>query len=272
MRGLFAAVGLILIGGGAMTQKAAAPAVKNVLLVHGAFANVASWNKVIPQLQAKGLNVVAVSLPLTGFADDLAAARRALATLDGPALLVGHSYGGAVITELGSDPKVAGLVYVAAFAPNDGQVLGDLGKEFAPAPGLAELKPQADGFLMLSPKGVVEDFAQDLPVEEKQVMIATQPFTSGAIFGAKVSSAAWHKKPTWYVVAGDDRMIPPDLERSFAKQMGATMTVISGSSHVVMLSHPKEVAGVIERAASGAKQRGSAARHATTLGASGTSI
>jgi pimeloyl-ACP methyl ester carboxylesterase len=236
-----------------MTQNAAAPAVKNVLLVHGAFANAASWNKVIPQLQAKGLNVIAVSLPLTGFADDLAAARRALATLEGPALLVGHSYGGAVITEVGSDPKVAGLVYVAAFAPDDGQVLGDLGKEFTPAPGLAELKPQADGFLLLGPKGVVEDFAPDLPVEEKQVMIATQPFTSGAIFGAKVSSAAWHKKPTWYVVAGNDRMIPPDLERSFAKQMGATMTVISGSSHVAMLSHPKEVAGVIERAASGAK-------------------
>src|SRR5882724_1638591 len=232
------------------TADAPKPAVRNVVLVHGAWADGSSWAKVIPLLEAAGLHVVAVQNPLTSLQDDVAAVQRAIALQDGPVLLVGHSYGGAVITEAGTDPKVAGLVYVAAFAPDAGQAVGELGKEFPPAPGGAEIRPDAGGFLMMTRKGIEEDFAQDLPRAERKILAATQGPTNGAALGAKVTNAAWKTKPTWYVVAANDRMISPDLERQFAKTMKAK-TITVPSSHVPMLSHAQQVAKLIIEASKG---------------------
>lgn len=222
--------------------------VHNIVLVHGAWADGSSWAKIIPLLQAQGFHVVAVKNPLTTLADDTATTKRAIALMDGPVLLVGHSYGGAVITEAGTDPKVAGLVYVAAFAPDAGQAMGDLGKDLPPAPGGAELRPDAQGFLSLTAKGIEEDFAADLPLAERKVLTATQGPTNAACFGAKIGQPAWRAKSTWYVVASNDRMIQPELERQFAKAMNAK-TLELPSSHVPMLSHPKEVADFIAAAA-----------------------
>lgn len=226
----------------------AAGGVRNVILVHGAWADGSSWAKVIPLLEKAGLSVVAVQNPLTSLDDDLAATRRAIAQQDGPVILVGHSWAGVVITEAGADSKVAGLVYVAAFAPDVGQRAGDLGKDFPPPPGGAEIKAGADGYLTLTTKGVMEDFAPDLSVAQRKIIAATQGATNGAMFGTKVTNAAWKTKPSFYVVAANDRMINPDLERKFAKAMKAK-TITVPSSHVAMLSHPSEVAKLIIEAA-----------------------
>jgi pimeloyl-ACP methyl ester carboxylesterase len=232
----------------AFAGEAIARGVRNVVLVHGAFADGSSWSKVIPLLQKAGLNVVAVQNPLTSLDDDLAATKRAIALQDGPVILVGHSWAGVVITEAGTDRKVVGLVYVAAFAPDVGVPVSDLGKDFPPPPGGAEIRPGPDGYLTLTTKGVMEDFAPDLPVAQRELIAATQGATNGAVFAAKVPNAAWKTKPTWYVVAANDRMIQPDLERKFAKTMNAK-TITLPSSHVAMLSHPSEVAKLIIEAA-----------------------
>ncbi len=224
------------------------PGVRNVVLVHGAWADGSSWAKVIPLLEKAGLKAIAVQNPLTSFEDDLAATKRAIALADGPVILVGHSWGGVVITEAGADAKVAGLVYVAAFAPDVGEAIPDLGKEFPPAPGGAEIRPDATGYLTLTTKGVFENFAQDLPLAQKKLIFATQGATNSAVFGAKVANAAWKAKPSWYVIAANDRMIQPDLERKFAKQINATSITLP-SSHVPMLTHPAEVAKLITEAA-----------------------
>src|ERR1700728_2524630 len=187
--------------------------IKNIILVHGAWADGSSWSKLIPLLQAKGLHVVCVQNPLTSFADDVAETKRIIDAQDGPVLLVGHSYGGAVITEAGNDPKVAGLVYVAAFAPDKGESSGSLGKPYGATPGVTELRPLADGFLILTPKGVSEDFAPDLPIGERDILLATQTPTQGAALGTEISTAAWRTKPSWFVIASNDRMISPDQER-----------------------------------------------------------
>jgi pimeloyl-ACP methyl ester carboxylesterase len=223
---------------------------KNIVLVHGAFADGSSWSKVIPLLLAKGYKVTAVSNPLTTFQEDVAATKRAIAAQDGPVTLVGHSYGGVVITEAGNDPKVSALVYVAAFAPDAGQSIVDISKPFPPPPGPQTAIPVGDGFILLSAEGIETDFAQDLSGEEKALLTAAQPQTSGSIFGAQPTKAAWHSKPSWYIVASNDRMIAPEHEASMAQQLNATTTTLP-SSHVVMLSHPKEVAKVIEEAATG---------------------
>src|SRR5271170_2525921 len=225
--------------------------IRNVVLVHGAWGDGSNWSKVIPLLEAKDLHVVAVQIPLTSLADDVASTRRAIALQDGPVLLVGHSYGGAVITEAGNDPKVIGLVYVAAFAPGDGESVVSISKPYPPAPLGAELRPDAQGFLSITPKGIAEDFAQDLPKTEKEVLTATQGPTNGAAFGAPVTTAAWKTKPSWFVIAGDDRAIPPDLEKAEAVRMKATSITLA-SSHLAMLSHPTEVAELIANAAMGA--------------------
>ncbi|MGA2415243.1 MAG: alpha/beta hydrolase [Candidatus Sulfotelmatobacter sp.] len=226
----------------------ASPAVKSVVLVHGAWADGSSWSKVIPLLQAKGLNVVAVQNPLTSLADDVAATKRALALLDGPVVLVGHSYGGVVITEAGNDPKVVALVYVAAFAPGDGESVASMSKPYPPPPLGAELRPDAQGFLSVTPKGIAEDFAQDLSPMEKKLLTATQGATNSAAFGANITTAAWKTKPSWVLIASQDRAIPPELEKAEAAAIKATSITVA-SSHVAMLSHPKEVAALIEQAA-----------------------
>jgi len=227
---------------------------RNVVLVHGAWADGSSWAKVIPLLQQRGLNAVAVQNPLTSLADDVATTKRAIARQEGVCLLVGHSYGGAVITEAGNDPKVVGLVYVAAFAPDEGEAVGDLGKDLPPPAGLAELRPDEQGFLTLTAKGIQEYFAPDLAPLERNVMTATQGPTNATVLGAKITRAAWRNKPTSYVVAGNDQMIPPDLERRFAKAMKA-QTITVPSSHVPMLSHAAEVARLIIEAAQSARER-----------------
>jgi len=221
---------------------------RNVVLVHGAFADGSSWARIIPLLEKSGLNAVAVQNPLTSLDDDLAATRRTIALQDGPVILVGHSWAGVVITEAGIDPKVVGLVYVAAFAPDVGQAVGDLGKDLPPPPGGAELRPGPDGYLTMTTEGVMANFAPDLPVADRKLIAATQGATNSAVFGAKVANAAWKTKPTFYVVAANDRMIQPDLERRFAKAMNAK-TIAVPSSHVAMLSHPTEVAKLIIEAA-----------------------
>jgi pimeloyl-ACP methyl ester carboxylesterase len=226
--------------------------VKNIVLVHGAFADGSSWSKVIPLLQAKGFHVTSVGIPLTSFADDVAATKRAITAEDGPVLLVGHSYGGVVITEAGNDPKVVGLVYVAAFAPDANGTITEISKPFPPPPGATKVKPLTDGFILLTADGIETAFAQDLTKEEKALLIAVQPQTASAIFEAKPTAAAWQNKPSSYIVASNDNMIAPEQEKSMAKQINATTTVLP-SSHVAMLSHPKEVAKVIEDAAAGKK-------------------
>ena len=224
--------------------------IKNVVLVHGAWADGSSWSKIIPLLKAKGLHAVAVQNPLNSIADDVASTNRTINAQDGPVLLVGHSYGGAVITEAGNNPKVAGLVYVAAFAPDEGETLGGLAQRFPTSPLFGEIQPIEDGYLLLTPKGVMEDFAQDLSPEEKSLILATQGATQGAILATPIKAAAWHSKPSWFVIASNDRAISPEQEISTAKRMGSKTLTLS-SSHLPMLSHPEEVAEfVIEAAAS----------------------
>jgi len=222
--------------------------VTNVVLVHGAWADGSSWSKVIPLLQAKGLNVSAVQNPLTSIADDVAATHRIINAQDGPVLLAGHSYGGAVITEAGNNPKVAGLVYVAAFAPDEGETLGGLAGKFPVAPAFSEIHPIEDGFLLLTRKGILEDFAQDLSLSEQNVLFATQAATQAALLSTPIKTAAWHTKPSWFVIASNDRSISPEQEISTAKRMGAT-TLTLPTSHVAMLAQPQKVADFIAQAA-----------------------
>src|ERR1700728_2844987 len=231
-------------------QNSATPPIHNIVLVHGAWADGSSWSKVVPLLEKKGLHVVCVQNPLTSFRDDVAATKRIIDAQDGPVLLVGHSYGGAVITEAGNNPKVAGLVYVAAFAPDQGESAGSLGKPYGVTPGVGELRPLSDGFLVLTDKGILEDFAPDVALAERTLMIATQVPTQGAALGAPITTAAWRTKPSWFVVASNDRMIAPEQERVTAKRMNAKTLTLS-TSHVPMISKPKEVSDFIVNAASG---------------------
>jgi pimeloyl-ACP methyl ester carboxylesterase len=224
--------------------------IKNVVLVHGAWADGSSWSKVLPLLQASGLHAVAVQNPLSSIADDVASTNRLIDAQDGPVLLVGHSYGGAVITEAGNNPKVVGMVYVAAFAPEEGETLGGMAAQYPTPPAYSEFRQVDDGYLVLTEKGVRESFAQDLSAAEQSLVFAVQGATQGAILGTPIKKAAWHSKPSWFVIAANDRTIAPEQEISTAKRMGAkTLTV--ASSHLAMLAQPKKVAGfVIEAAAS----------------------
>jgi pimeloyl-ACP methyl ester carboxylesterase len=232
---------------GPATAAPSAP-VRNIILVHGAWADGSSWSKVVPLLSAKGLHVTAVQLPLTSLADDAATVRRAIALEDGPVVLVGHSYGGAVITEAGGDPKVSALVYVAAFAPDAGQSAGSLSASVAPPPMAAEVRPDSQGFLKLTKTGIYKDFAQDVSLAEKLELYAAQAPTSVKSLGGAITAPAWRGKPSWYIVAAGDRAIPPTLEAAMAKSIGAKTTTVQGS-HVIMLSKAPAVAAVIEDAA-----------------------
>lgn len=223
--------------------------IKNVVLVHGAWADGSSWSKLLPLLQAEGLHAVAVQNPLSSIADDVASTNRLINAQDGPVLLVGHSYGGAVITEAGNNPKVAGLVYVAAFAPDEGETLGGMAQAFPAPPLFSEIKPIEDGYLLLTPKGVRESFGQDLSPEEQNLVLAVQGATQGAILATPIKKAAWHEKPSWFVIASNDRAIAPEQEISTAKRMGSKTLTLS-SSHLPMLSHPEEVAEFVIEAAS----------------------
>ena len=220
----------------------------NILLVHGAWADGSCWSKVILLLQAKGYSVTAAQIPLTSLENDIDVTRRLLSEQSEPTVLVGHSYGGVVITEAGDDPKVAGLIYIAAFAPDVGQSVGSLGASVEPAPMGAEVRPDAQGFLKLTEAGVKNDFAQDLTPTEKSILFAAQAPTAAAAFGENVSVASWKAKPSWYLVATADRAIQPSLERAMARAINAK-TVEIASSHVAMLARPEETANLILEAA-----------------------
>lgn len=223
-------------------------ALSDVILVHGAWADGSSWAKVIPLLAAKGLTVTAVQLPLTSFDADVAAVRRAIARAEGDVVLVGHSYGGAVIGQAGNDPKVARLVYVDAFAPDAGESAGALFSKFQSAPLGAELRPDPEGFLKLSRAGVFDLFAQDLDEDEKALVFATQGPVNGAALAGTLGEAAWRTRPTFYLVGNEDHAIPRAEQERMAARMNATVAHVS-SSHVPMLSQPAAVADFIVEAA-----------------------
>lgn len=215
-----------------------------VVLVHGAFADGSSWNAITPLLQAKGLKVVAVQNPLSSLADDVAAVKRVVDAQTGKVVLVGHSWGGAVITQAGVSDKIKALVYVAAFAPSEGEALGTVGKDYPVPPGIPTLKPDLNGNLELSPESYAKNFAQDLPASTSAVLATTQGLFPAKAFGEAVTFAAWKNKPNYYIVATKDRMIDPGLQAAFAKKLNAVTTTVP-ASHVPMLSQPRAVADVI---------------------------
>jgi pimeloyl-ACP methyl ester carboxylesterase len=220
-----------------------------IVLIHGAFADASSWNKVIPILQSDGYAVTAVQIPLSSLSDDVAATKRVLDAQTGPVVLVGHSWGGAVITvAAASNKNVKSLVYVAAFAPEAGEVVTAPAGKY-PDPELnSVLKPDEAGFVYIDRARFHDAFARDLPEADTRIMAATQKPINSKAFGETVPAAAWKTIPSWYIVSTEDHAINPDLERYYAKRIGATTTEIK-ASHVPFLSHPKEVARVIEAAA-----------------------
>lgn len=233
-----------LLAGVSLIPAQAAAHDTTVVLVHGAFADGSAWQKVIPLLQAKGVKVVAVQNPLSSLADDVAVTRRAIAAQSGKVVLVGHSWGGAVISEAGTSDKVQALVYVAAFAPQAGEAVGALGKEYPVPPGITTLQADAGGYLSLPDASVAANFAQDVGAAEQRLIAATQGPINGKAFGEPLSAAAWTVKPSYYIIASKDRMIQPALQRDFAQRMKAKVTTLP-SSHVPMLSQPRQVAQVI---------------------------
>jgi pimeloyl-ACP methyl ester carboxylesterase len=230
----------------ATTSASAKPA---IVLVHGAFADASSWSKVIPILQKDGYYVTAVQIPLTSLEDDVAVTRRVIAAQKGPVVVVGHSYAGAVITDAADGDNVKSLVYIDAFAPEAGEPLASAGDKFAAPPLNTALVPDAAGFLYVDRAKVHDVFAKDMPEADANIIAVTQKPVNSSVFGAKVTSAAWKTKPSWFIIGTEDRAINPDLLRFYAKRIGAKTTEIKGSSHVPFLSHPKEVVRVIESAA-----------------------
>lgn len=223
----------------------------NVALVHGAWADGSSWSKVIPLLQDKGFNVTGVQIPLTAIEDDVAVTKRLLAAQDGPTVLVGHWYGGIVVSGAANgSSNVKALVYIAAFGLDEGESIEALGKN-GPAPaGAAQIRPDANGFLWINREAFGQAFAADADAIQARVMAAVQKPLSVASFTGKSGAPAWKKIPSWYMVAANDEMILPQAEEFMAKRMGATVRSVP-SSHAAMISHPKEVADLIAQAADG---------------------
>jgi pimeloyl-ACP methyl ester carboxylesterase len=244
--GLLGAIAAMSVMPG-MAQAQNAPVAKNVVLVHGLYADGSSWIDVIPYLQRAGLQVTAVQNPLTSLADDVAATRRVLALQDGPTVLVGHSFAGTIISEAGNDPKVSALVYVAARAPDAGEDFGALAAKYPKPPASAGVIKK-DGFFWLSEEAFLRDFAGDVEPSRARALYAVQGRGADALPTTKTTTAAWKVKPTWYQVSTEDRTINPNLERFLAKRMNAT-TVELDSSHVSLVSHPKEIADMILLAA-----------------------
>jgi pimeloyl-ACP methyl ester carboxylesterase len=221
----------------------------NIVLVHGAWADGSSWSAVIERLQASGYHVTAPQFPMTAIADDVARLRQVLDFQDGPTVVAGHSYGGQIMTSLGTDaPNVAGLVYIAAFGIDQGESLGALLSQGPVTPALAHLFTDKQGFGWLSEDDFVHHFAADVDPVKAKVMYAVQQALAGSAFTDVMGVPAWKSLPSWYLVATEDQAIPPDAERLFASRMGAT-TVEVPSSHVAMVSHPDEVTQLIETAA-----------------------
>ena len=222
--------------------------VKNVVLVHGGFVDGSGWAGVYKALKRDGYTIAVVQNPTISHADDVADTKRVVASQNGPVVLVGHSYGGAVITEAGNHPNVAALVYVAAFAPDKGESVETLIKDPPPGAPVPPILPPQDGFLFLDRGKFAASFAADVNPDDAAFMADSQvPWGVPALSGT-ITEAAWRKKPTWYLVATEDRMIPPDAQRAMAKRAGATVTEVKGS-HSVYVSQPQAVASFIEKAA-----------------------
>jgi pimeloyl-ACP methyl ester carboxylesterase len=221
----------------------------NIVLVHGAWADGSSWSAVIERLQADGYNVTAPQFPMTTLADNVARLREALDLQNGPTIVAGHSYGGQIMTALGTNaPNVVGLVYIAAFGLDEGESIGALLSQGPVTPALAHLSIDKQGFAWLSEDDFVNHFAADVDPVKAKVMYAVQQALAASALGDVMGLPAWKSLPTWYLVAADDQAIPPDAERQFARRMGAT-TVEVPSSHVAMVSHPEDVVKLIETAA-----------------------
>ena len=245
---------LLLLTCGVLSAQNQEHRVRNIVLVHGAWADGSGWKGVYEILVKDGYNVSVVQEPETSFKDDVAATKRALAQQDGPCILVAHSYGGSVITEAGTDPAVVGLVYVAAHMPDAGENEADDGKRFpSDLAKSGAVKKTPDGFTYIDPAQFHEYFAADLSAEQAAFMARSQVFNLGDNFAATITTAAWRSKPSWMVVAGSDRTINPDLERWYAERAKSHKVEVAGASHCVFISHPKEVAALIEEAASHAR-------------------
>ncbi|MBV8213807.1 MAG: alpha/beta hydrolase [Verrucomicrobia bacterium] len=240
---LAVAVSSIVLAGSTL----AAPAIKNIVLVHGAFVDGSGWQGVYDILVKDGYNVTVVQDPLTSLEEDVAATKRILDRQPGPTILVGHSYGGAVITEAGTDPHVAALVYIAAHAPDEGETEVANGKKFPNS--IRPLVKTSDGFVFIDPANFPADFAGDLPREQAEFMAHSQMPTAARVFATPITNPAWKTKPSWYLVAKADKTINPDLERMYAERAHSHKAEIEGASHAVFVSHPKEVAALIEEAA-----------------------
>lgn len=221
----------------------------NVVLVHGAWADGSSWSAVIEQLQRDRYSVIAPQFPLTTLADNVARLRQVLGDQPGPTIVAGHSYGGQIITALGTEaPNVIGLVYIAAFGLDEGEAIQDLVPPGHPTPATAHLRVDAKGFAWLPQEDFVNHFAPDVDRVRANVMYAVQQPLPLSAFGERMGTPAWKNLPSWFLVAKEDQVIPPDAERSFAQRMGATTEEIE-SSHVAMVSHPDTVVKLIEKAA-----------------------
>jgi pimeloyl-ACP methyl ester carboxylesterase len=252
LKNSFASAAAFLVLAGTASPVLAAP-VKNIVLVHGAFVDGSGWKPVYDILVKDGYGVTVVQDPLTSLEEDVAATKRILERQPGPCVLVGHSYGGAVITEAGTDPHVAALVYIAAHAPDEGETEAANGKKF---PNSSKpLIKTPDGFVFLDPANFPTDFAADLPREQAEFMAHSQMLTAAKVFTTPITNPAWKLKPSWYLVAKDDKTINPDLERMYAERAHSHKVEIDGASHAVYESHPREVAALIEEAGQHADQR-----------------
>jgi pimeloyl-ACP methyl ester carboxylesterase len=242
---------ILSMGENTMAQTKSTAVVKNIVLVHGGLVDGSGWEGVYNVLKKDGYTVTIVQNPTISLADDVAFTKRAIAAQNGPVILVGHSYGGAVITEAGNDPKVAGLVYIAAFALDKGESVSSLIKDPPPGAPVPPLLPPVDGFLLLDKAKFPASFASDVSPEKAEFMADSQvPWGLNAL-GSTISEAAWKAKPSWYLLTTEDRMLPPDAQRLMSKRAGATVVEVK-SSHAVYVSHPQAVAHIIEEAARGA--------------------
>jgi pimeloyl-ACP methyl ester carboxylesterase len=251
------AIVFILLGvslSNASDAQASTLPVKNIVLVHGAFADATSWAKIIPILEADHYHVVAVQNPLTSLAADVAATRRIIDLQDGPVLLVAHSWGGVVVTEAGNTPKVAGLVYISAYAPDSGQSANDASAPYGWTDGQKQIRLDSDKFASMTSEGVSADIAQCLSTADQRLFLAVQGQTYGPMFDERITAAAWRTKPSWVLVSANDRMLPPAMEAAEIAKVGAIDAITLPTCHMSIIAEASKVAQFIESAAKSASR------------------